>query len=60
MVEGVDHVVVKDAVLAGAGSDERRIHLHKLACVALRRKLPCMLARSRRTAVRLAASSSRG
>ncbi len=32
VVEGVGHVVVADAVLAGACGDQRRIHSHKLAC----------------------------
>lgn len=41
IVEGVNHVVFADAVLACAGSDERRIHLHKLACIGGDCKLPC-------------------
>jgi hypothetical protein len=41
MVEGVDHVAVRDAVLAGALSDQRRIHLYKLACTSVHHKLPC-------------------
>lgn len=57
LVEGVEHVAVVDAVLAGAGCDQRRIHLHKLACGAVCRKLglhglerphpPCRLTRLR-------------
>ena len=44
-VEGVDHVAVGDAVLACAGSNERRIHVYKLACAHPRCKLPCPRAR---------------
>ncbi len=42
MVERVKHVVVVDAVLAGAGCDQRRIHRDKLACHRSDRKLPCV------------------
>ena len=42
MVERVEHVVVVDAVLAGAGCDQRRIDSNKLACCRAHCKLPCV------------------
>jgi hypothetical protein len=59
VVEGMDHVVVADAVFACTGGNEWRIPDYKLACASFDRKLSCKATRYQRTYSRPSPATTR-